>query len=77
MTNQDNSPNLSNENECTNTKKGDCPAVLNQLWTKQLQTRQVESEKAYAKKHSLEIAFGPKIFAAKLADRSNFLNHVA
>lgn len=77
MTNQERSPNLSIEYECTNSKKGDCPAILNQLWTKQLQTRQVESEKVYAQKHSLEIAFGPKIFAAKLADRSNSLNHVA
>jgi hypothetical protein len=65
--------------ECdeTNGKKGDCPAVLNQLWTRQLRTRQIASDTAYAKKHSLEIVFGPKILASKLADRSNLEHRVA
>lgn len=57
--------------------KGDCPAVLEQIWRRQLRIRQLASETAYAKKHSLEMVFGPKIFASKLADRSNYSGQVA
>lgn len=57
--------------------KDKCPAVLAQIWKRQLRTRQIASETAYAKKHSLEMVFGPKVFASKLVDRSNYENQVA
>lgn len=57
--------------------ESDCPVVLNQLWIHQIRRRQIASERAYAKKHSLEMAFGPRVFAPKLADRSNLNDRVA
>lgn len=57
--------------------KSECPAILNQIWVRQILTKQDASDRAYAKKHSLEIAFTPKLLSAKLADRSNLFNRVA
>jgi hypothetical protein len=58
-------------------EKKDCPAVLNQLWVRQILNRQQASDRDYAKKHSLELAFTPKILSAKIADRSNNFGQVA
>lgn len=57
--------------------KNDCPAVLNQIWVRQILNKQDASDRAYAKKHSLEIAFTPKLLSARIADRSNNFNRVA
>jgi cobalamin biosynthesis Mg chelatase CobN len=57
--------------------RNECPQVLNQLWVRQILNQQVASDKAYAKKHSLELAFTPKILSSKLADRSNKFGRVA
>jgi len=65
--------------ECNgdNSGKAECPAILGQIWKRQLRSRQIASETAYAKKHSLEMKFGPKFFASKLVDRSNYKDQVA
>lgn len=55
----------------------ECPALLNQLWERQIRKQQIASDRAYAKKHSLELAFSPKLLTKKLADRSNNYNQVA
>jgi hypothetical protein len=57
--------------------RNECQQVLNQLWVRQILNQQVASDKAYAKKHSLELAFTPKILSSKLADRSNKFGQVA
>ncbi|MBX3137245.1 hypothetical protein KF707_13465 [Candidatus Obscuribacterales bacterium] len=57
--------------------KTECPAILGQIWKRQLRSRQIASETAYAKTHSLEMKFGPKFFASKLVDRSNYTDRVA
>jgi len=57
--------------------KNECPAVLNQIWVGQILNKQDASDREYAKKHSLEIAFTPKLLSAKLADRSNKYNQGA
>lgn len=66
-----------NNNDSDACPKGDCTGVLNQLWIRQILTRQVESERAYAKRHSLELALAPKLFSSKVADRSNGAARVA
>jgi len=67
--------NVSNNNE--ECPKKDCTGILNQLWVRQILTKQLASDRAYAKRHSLEIALGPKVLAAKIADRSNVETRVA
>ena len=57
--------------------KIECPKLLNQIWVRQISHQQDASDRAYAKKHSLEIAFTPKFLSAKLADRSNKIDQVA
>ncbi|MDZ4838093.1 MAG: hypothetical protein SGJ27_30290 [Candidatus Melainabacteria bacterium] len=73
-------PQLSDVLEVENTDTCDqieCPALLNQLWERQIRKQQIASDRAYAKKHSLELAFSPKLLTSKLADRSNKYNQVA
>jgi hypothetical protein len=77
MSNQENLRPQPGDSDQQLSSKIDCPTLLDQIWKRQLRSRQIASETAYAKRHSLEMRFGAKFFSQKLVDRSNYTNQVA
>ncbi len=69
----DNAKDEQTKSPCKSSKQ----AVLQDLWIDQLVKQKEASERDYAKRHSLEMTLGRKIFAKHEDDQSNSTKRVA